>query len=684
MIKHWRLSKVETKLLKEINGVLSSFTKYWEEETLLKNKVVEDLRNYNPALLSSLLANELIKSTYSVDVSGNLIFRLDDFISMLRYKSYWKNSYTRYSNEIGLTGEGKFIKYNTDVVIDFPHKDCVLEGGMSSEEKDKKEIYYHKVLAKEEIDLLTAPKVLNNVKKIDSNGDSRVEDFFETDNLIVKGNNLIALHSIKKRFSGKVKLIYIDPPYNTGNDGFRYNDQFNHSTWLTFMKNRLEIAKDLLSEKGAIYISIDDNEAAYLKVLMDELFGRRNFLAQIAYERSGVSGLGQGGSFLVNTHESILVYAKDRNTHKIYNDRGLVGLEKKDMTRYNKYLKNSGSRKEVARFIAPATKEEVIIYQHEDYDIETISLRNFEEREEEINQIYVENFNEIFRNTSVQKENEFQNKILNMCGDGLFSADYKVSRGKNKGEWITAYYLNQQVFAWLKDTALVEENQIYKTNKLSQFWTHGSIPKADLANEGGVDLRRGKKPENLLKRIIDLETKEGDVVLDFFLGSGTTCAVAHKMGRNFIGIEQMDYVEGTALKRLKNVIDGEQSGVSKQVDWKGGGSFVYGELYSLNQLFVNSIQKAGNDTELESVINNMKKLAFFDYRVNLSRLTNEDEEFRALSLGEKKQALIESLDANQMYLSYSEIDDAQYDISESVKRFNHSFYIRNNDGGEGV
>jgi adenine-specific DNA-methyltransferase len=440
------------------------------------------------------------------------------------------------------------------------------------------------------------------------------------------------------------------------------------------MKNRLDIAKELLSEEGAIYISIDDNEAAYLKVMMDELFGRENFLAQIAYERSGVSGLGQGGAFLVNTHESILVYAKDKSRHVIFNDRGLVSLEKKDMTRYNKYLKTVGSRKEVARFIAPSTKEEVVIFQHEEFEIETISLRNFEEREEEIKQIYIENFENIFRNTSVQKENEFQNKILDICGEGLYSADYKVSRGKNKGEWITAYYLNQQVFAWLKDTALIEENDIYKTNKLSQFWTHASIPKADLANEGGVDLRRGKKPENLLKRIIDLETKEGDIILDFFLGSGTTCAVAHKMGRSYIGIEQMDYIENTALKRLTNVINGDQSGISKQVEWQGGGSFIYAELYSLNQQFVNNIQEANSDEELTTIIYELKESSFFDYKVNLNRLTNEDGGFNELPLDEKKRVLIDSLDANQMYLSFSEIDDEQYKVPQAVKQFNKSFY----------
>ena len=448
------------------------------------------------------------------------------------------------------------------------------------------------------------------------------------------------------------------------------------------MRNRLEVAKDLLLESGALYISIDDNEAAYLKVMMDEIFGRENFLAQIAYERSGVSGLGQGGSFLVNTHESILVYAKNKSQHTTYNDRGLVKLEQKDMKRYNKILTHEGERKEVTRFIAPSTKEEVIVYQHENYEIESISMRDFDKRKEEIQSQYVEQFQNIFRNTSVQKENEFQNKILNLCEEGLYTADYKVSRGKNKNKWITAYYLNQQVFAWLKDTALIKDNNIFKTNKLSQFWTHGAIPKADLANEGGVNLRRGKKPENLLKRIIDIETQEGDIVLDFFAGSGTTCAVSHKMNRKYIGIEQMNYTEETTIERLKNVIKGEQSGVSKQLNWQGGGSFVYAELYRLNEAHLHAIQSCTDNKELEQVINRMKQSAYLNFKVDLEKVTTKNEDFNLLSLDEQKDVLIQALDMNQLYLNYSEIEDSQYDISDSVKAFNHSFYQKEGDMDE--
>jgi len=262
----------ETALLRQIRSTLSNFPEYWENDLLRKNKLIEDIRSYKETIIKALLSDELIKDTYSIDLDGVTVFKVDDFVSMLRYKNYWEDSYTKYSNEIGLASNRKFLEYNTDVVLDFPHKDAVLEGGMTKEDIGKKEIYYHNVLAKEERDTLLSPKVMSNIKKYDKDGEHEVAEFKDTDNLIIKGNNLIALHTLKERYAGKVKLIYIDPPYNTGNDSFKYNDRFNRSTWLTFMKNRLEIAKLLLSEKGSIWVNIGDEEVHYLKVLMDEIF----------------------------------------------------------------------------------------------------------------------------------------------------------------------------------------------------------------------------------------------------------------------------------------------------------------------------------------------------------------------------------------------------------------------------
>ncbi|MDN6194533.1 MAG: site-specific DNA-methyltransferase [Alkalibacterium sp.] len=250
-------SAIETTLLNNIKTVLSNFPEYWDEGTLLKNKVIEDLRSYDKNIITALLSNEKIKETYALSVRDMTIFKVEEFIEMLRYKTYWENSYTKYRNEIGLTSDGKYLNYNTDVVLDFPFKDCVLEGGMSNEDEGKKEVYYHNVIAKEERDTLLQPKVLTNIKKYDKNGEHDITEFNDDDNLIIKGNNLLALHRLKERYAKKVKLIYIDPPYNTGSDSFKYNDNFNQSTWLTFIRNRLSVAKELLKDEGIIIVQSD-------------------------------------------------------------------------------------------------------------------------------------------------------------------------------------------------------------------------------------------------------------------------------------------------------------------------------------------------------------------------------------------------------------------------------------------
>src|SRR5699024_1377237 len=289
---------------------LKPFPKYWNKNTLLKNKVIEDIRAYDEKLMTALLSNELIRNTYSLQLPSGAIFKVEDFISMLRFKNYWDNSFTKYTNEIGLTSENKYLKYNTDVVLDFPHKDGVLEGGMTAEERGKDEVYYHNTLAKEEIDTLLSPKALEQAIKYDKDGKHKTTFINDTDNLILKGNNLIALHSLKERYAGKVKLIYIDPPYNTGGDSFKYNDRFNHSTWLTFMKSRLEIAKDLLSNDGSIWISVDDDESHYLKVLCDEIFGRHNFVSNVIWEKKFSPQ--NDATWLSDNHNHILVFAKNK------------------------------------------------------------------------------------------------------------------------------------------------------------------------------------------------------------------------------------------------------------------------------------------------------------------------------------------------------------------------------------
>lgn len=397
-----------------------------------------------------------------------------------------------------------------------------------------------------------------------------------TENMLIHGDNLLALKALENDYSGKIQCIYVDPPFNTGQAFDFYDDDLEHSIWLDLIYKRIKILYGLLKEDGLFWIHLDDVEVHYCKIMLDEIFNRSNFVSHITYERSAVAGLGQGG-YLVNTTEHILLYKKSILPEKENLSYAELGLN--IIKRYNHYVSNFGTRKLVKEFVAKSNGEKVKIYEHSDVEIETISLKNITEREEEIRQQFVKHIDTLFRGNRVQKENEFQNDIIAGMEKGKFySVDYVPSRGKYRDQETTLYYSNCELLSWLKDTSSVEDGRITKSQKMTTLWKHGEIPKADIANEGGVYFPRSKKPEQLLKRIIEMSTREGDYVLDSFLGSGTTAATAHKMGRKWIGIEMGEHAYSHCQKRLCNVIDGEQTGISKSVNWHGGGGFKFYEL----------------------------------------------------------------------------------------------------------
>ena len=240
-------------------------------------------------LLKDSKYSQEYKERFFKEHSLALVFKKDDFLNFLDLKLL-NSSYTSFSNKIGLGTKAKrFIKNDENVVLNFPFKDGVLKGGQSKDDEKSNEIFFNNVLAKSDIDALFSPKVLTNFELL---GEGDIKEVLKNNpSLLIKGNNLIALHTLKEYFrhqseQNKVKLIYIDPPYNTGNDDFKYNDKFKHSTWLCFMKNRLEIARELLRDDGVIFVQCDDNEQAYLKVLMDEIFGRENFITTFIWEKT--------------------------------------------------------------------------------------------------------------------------------------------------------------------------------------------------------------------------------------------------------------------------------------------------------------------------------------------------------------------------------------------------------------
>ena len=297
-----------------------------DDGTLIKNKIVSDALSLNPELLKYLLYNETLKKHFFCEVSEMLVFDKVKFQQFVMNKSFLPDSYTAYKNKIGLiTDDGRFISESREVVLAWPYKDCMLEGGQTKEDAKRNEIFWSETLAPEEINRLTEPKAYSDFKRYDKDGEHSVEQLYPTDNLIIKGNNLLTLYSLRKRFAGKVKLIYIDPPYyfvaNKKEDTLNYNSNFKLSTWCTFMKNRLEIARDLLSNDGAIFVQISDDGVGELHLILKDVFnkdGENNFINKITVKTKSPSGFASVNPGVFESAEYIIAFAKNKK-HWTYN-----------------------------------------------------------------------------------------------------------------------------------------------------------------------------------------------------------------------------------------------------------------------------------------------------------------------------------------------------------------------------
>jgi adenine-specific DNA-methyltransferase len=515
------------KQVQQMQELLKKSEKFIDkEQNLYIPKILEAIDQIDGELIKLLISDEKIKNNFFTKVEDIYVLNQNKLIEFFTMNEHMKNSYTSYTNKIGLVKKDNFIKKFDDVVLAWPHKDCTLEGGQSKDDEKNSEVFYNEILSRDEIDRLFEPKALTNIKRYTKSGVEENPQITKDDNIIIKGNNLIALHSLKKKYAGKVKLIYIDPPYNTGNDSFKYNDNFNHSTWLTFMKNRLEVAKEFLSDDGVIFVQIGHQESAYLKVLMDEIFLQDKFVNEICWKKYG-GVKNQASKKLTTQHETIYIYK--------------IGDEFKINMQYNplseKYVKDE--------------------YKYKD----------------ENGRIYAK-----LRGRSYQ----------------------------NKDGQATIKYLDE-----------------VKGSPITTLWSEAHLQLNTSDKEKMNNGFEGQKPETLIERIISLSTKQNNLIMDFHLGSGTTCAVAHKMGRRYIGIEQMDYIEDISVERLKKVIDGEQDGISKAVDWQGGGSFVYAELKQIDSF---------------------------------------------------KDAEVGKLNKNMQYLPVSEIEDEDYGVSKEEIAVNKKFY----------
>ena len=666
------------KLLKTDSRILDS------EGELMGNKIQDLADKTDEKLIEILLDNPETRAKFFLQIKDAFVFKTADFKFYIDENKI-DNSYTQYENRIGLTSKGKFLKDSNDVVLDFPYKDCILEGGQSTEEgtdtyfewddKDqhytekqakRKEIFFNSVLAKDEIDRLLEPKAFTNAKKYTIAGAQNLEQFERDDkgtikdNLIIKGNNLLALHTLKKEFAGKVKLIYIDPPFNTGNDSFAYNDSFNHSTWLAFMRNRLINSRELLKNNGIIFINIDAIEEAYLKVLCDEIYGRENFINVITVKSSTPSGTktAHKDKTIIKQKDLILVYKRggDLTLKPQYTRR-----ENWD-THYSLVLEKDKNENHILRKLVDLLKEKSILLPNQ--KLENLSLEN-----KEFKEFYLKNSKKICRLQS--HKNKQAEKVSRSKKDQVYEHfESNISKG--------LYYNGQVITPLSQGIKKVYSNQKFVNDLgilLCDFWS--DIDFQNTQNEGGVSFPTAKKPETLLSRIIELSTDKGDIVLDYHLGSGTTCAVAHKMNRQYIGIEQLDYGKNDSTKRLENVINGDQSGVSKAYKWQGGGSFVYLELAKNNQNAIDQIQNCKSYDELILFFNEMCEKYFLHYNLKVKQFKEEvckEENFKKLSLHKQKEMFIKMLDLNQLYVNLSDMEDKKYNLSAEDIAVTKGFY----------
>ncbi len=604
-----------------LDDLINHFTKERLETLILQND--EKLLTF---MLEDKNANDY-KNAFFKTIANSLVFNQKALLECLTKEL--ENSFTCFENKIGLYLQGdpkRPIKSSELVVLNFPFKDNVLLGNAKDNSTKSKELFYHEILHKKEIDTLLKKKALC---RFEMHGEGDLESALKdkNTNYLIKGNNLIALHSLKKKFAKQVKCIYIDPPYNTGNDSFNYNDNFNHSSWLVFMKNRLEVAREFLSDDGVIFVQCDDNEQAYLKVLMDEIFLRENFDAIIwrKIEENASSG---GTMKITHTirkdHEHILIYYKNKADF-----------------RTNKFLE-------------------------------------------------LPNFDNDYKNLDNDPRGEFKAGSISMKGTINSKNYYSITTPG--GRVVTRVWrIDKDEF-----NELHEDNRIYygkDGNGIPQIKIflqemREVTPKSIFENLGSLydakEYELGKmfdketikdmtpKPEALISRIIEISTNENDLVLDFFAGSGTTCAVAHKMKRRYIGIEQMDYIETITKERLKKVIEGEQGGISKKCDFKGGGSFVYAELKEVNLEIKRQILNANSKSECLKIFDNLSER--FLKRADCKIDEIDSEEFHNLDLNEQKRIYCALLDSNEDYLNLGDIDEDAWGIDKITKKYNEIFY----------
>jgi adenine-specific DNA-methyltransferase len=396
--------------------------------------------------------------------------------------------------------------------------------------------------------------------------------------MLIHGDNLLALKAIEQKFAGKIKCIYIDPPFNTGGAFEHYDDNVEHSLWLKLMRDRLRIIHNLLAKEGAIVVNLDDSEAAYCKVLLDEIFGRKNYITTIIVEGATPSSFKTVNVGPTQTAQFLLFYAKDKTLFKY--QQQYVPIYDIDLQHFSRFIENFHEPSKNWRF--KSINDHILDqmgFQGETANAKwSAAKRKFGEvqAKEEVRQLAIEfaleNCHRVFETKTLQKPSKWLHEHI---AESLRTDE--VIELKREGLDMLYLYRGRQVYFLGKGVKEIDGERVV-TQPVSNIWL--DIPTNNLKDEGSVDFPAGKKPENLIRRVIQMiADRADDWVLDSFLGSGTTAAVAHKMGRKWIGIELGDQCDTHCLPRLQKVCDGtDQGGISKAMEWRGGGGFKYYDL----------------------------------------------------------------------------------------------------------
>lgn len=609
-----------------------------EDGSLLKNKVYESAMRMDENLIDLLFNNETLRGLLFKKIGDNYIFDKTEFGWIVNNKEFLPDSYTMYSNKIGLFDDNRtMITENGNVSLVWPYKDCVLEGGQGKNESKKSEIFYNSLLSKDAINTLLDKKVFSNVQRFNYDGTISDADSFDDDNLVIKGNNLLTIASLLPRFEKKIDAIYIDPPYNpkSKSNTFCYNNSFNRSTWLTFMKNRLEIAKRLLTPSGSLICAIDENEQVYLGVLLNEIFTEHEIhCITIVHNPRGV----QGTNFSYTHEYAFFVIPKNKKS---------IGNRKIKESEIDwRNLRDNGG--ESLRTDAKNCFYPIIVNKDGDIvgfgDVVESDVHPSKQTEKIGDEYYVYPIDKEGIERKYRYARQSVEGIKHLLKAKKNANGFEILLGKDFGTYRTV---------WIDER--------YDANEYGTKIVHRLVPNCNFDFPKSLwnvyDCLYAVVSENKNAR-----------VLDFFGGSGTTAHAVQELNkdggnRKFIIAEQMDYINDVTVPRIQKVMEEN-----------GKGNFIYCELAKNNENYCDKIQKIRSSDEAVSVLNDMLDNAFISERIDISKFKDNVDEFKKLSVEEQKSILMDSLDKNMLYINYYEMNDESYDISENDKKFNQSFY----------